>query len=90
MARSVEPRIAQDSIHRPTLFLAFELITTTWKLGFTRGGPSARGSVACSHVMWRPCGRRSPAPSSALGYPKMRQWSAVMRQVGTAFGFTTV
>jgi transposase len=37
MARAAEIRIAQDTTHRPTLFLAFELSTSTWKLGFTTG-----------------------------------------------------
>lgn len=37
MARAAEIRIAQGTTHRPTLFLAFELSTSTWKLGFTTG-----------------------------------------------------
>jgi transposase len=37
MARAAEIRVAQDTTHRPTLFLAFELSTSTWKLDFTTG-----------------------------------------------------
>ena len=49
MARSVETHIAQGITQRPTLFLAFELSTGTWKLGFTTGSaqrPRERGVLA--------------------------------------------
>jgi transposase len=37
MATSAATRIAQDTLHRPTLFLAFELSTRPWTRGFTTG-----------------------------------------------------
>jgi transposase len=37
MATSVTARIEQDTLPQPTLFLAFELGTDTWKLGCTIG-----------------------------------------------------
>jgi len=37
MATSVAARIEQDTLPQPALFLAFELGTDTWNLGFTIG-----------------------------------------------------
>jgi transposase len=37
MATPAATRTDQATTHRPTLFLAFELGVTTWKLGFTTG-----------------------------------------------------
>jgi hypothetical protein len=37
MITSATPRIAQDTLSQPTLYLAFELGKKTWKLGFTIG-----------------------------------------------------
>jgi transposase len=37
MATPAATRTDQATTHRPTLFLAFELSVTTWKLGFTTG-----------------------------------------------------
>jgi len=37
MATAAATRTDQTTTHRPTLFLAFELGVTTWKLGFTPG-----------------------------------------------------
>jgi transposase len=37
MITSATPRIAQDTLSQPTLYLAFELGKNTWKLGFTIG-----------------------------------------------------
>jgi transposase len=37
MATPVTPNIEQNTLLRPTLYLAFELGKTTWKLGFTIG-----------------------------------------------------
>jgi transposase len=37
MATPAATRMDQTTTHRPTLFLAFELGVTTWKLGFTTG-----------------------------------------------------
>ena len=45
MATPAAPRTDQATTQRPTLFLAFELGVTTWKLGFTTGAaqrPRAR------------------------------------------------
>jgi hypothetical protein len=35
MATPAVTRVAQDTTVRPTLFLVFELSTSTWKLGCT-------------------------------------------------------
>ena len=37
MATPAATRTDQTTTHRPTLFLAFALGVTTWKLGFTTG-----------------------------------------------------
>jgi len=37
MATSTTSRIEQNTLPQPTLYLAFELGQTTWKLGFTIG-----------------------------------------------------
>jgi len=37
MATSTTSRIKQNTLPQPTLYLAFELGQTTWKLGFTIG-----------------------------------------------------